>query len=114
MLLIHHIAQLAGVSRSRQRAKRGPDLRDPALTENAAVLSDGETIRWVGPADQLPELPPGTAVIDAAGKAVVPGFIDSHTHLIYAGSRVDEFEQRLHGQSYQEIAAQGGGINATV
>jgi imidazolonepropionase len=52
--------------------------------------------------------------IDARGKVVLPGFIDSHTHLIFAGSRVEEFEQRLRGASYAEIAAQGGGILSTV
>jgi imidazolonepropionase len=53
-------------------------------------------------------------VLDAGGKVVVPGFADSHTHLIFAGSREDEFEQRLRGATYQDIAARGGGINATV
>src|SRR5262249_20258185 len=71
-------------------------------------------ITWLGPSDHVPPLPPDTEVIDAAGKVVLPGFIDSHTHLIFPGSREDEFEQRLQGRTYQEIAARGGGINATV
>jgi len=57
---------------------------------------------------------PGAEIIDASGKIVLPGLIDSHTHLVFAGTRVDEFEQRLRGMTYQEIAAQGGGIQATV
>jgi imidazolonepropionase len=57
---------------------------------------------------------PENQVINAAGKVVTPGLVDSHTHLLFAGSREDEFEQRLQGRTYQEIAAQGGGINATV
>jgi imidazolonepropionase len=63
---------------------------------------------------ELPRLITEVEVLDAIGKVVLPGFIDSHTHLIFAGSREDEFEQRLQGQTYQEIAGRGGGINATV
>src|SRR5207249_9944818 len=70
-------------------------------------------IDWVGPTAALPPMP-DAEVLDATGKVVLPGFVDSHTHLIFAGTREDEFEQRLQGLSYQEIAARGGGINATV
>ena len=66
---------------------------------------DGEKIAWVGPSAELPPLPPDAQRIDATGKTVVPGFIDSHTHLLFAGSRKDESEQRLQGRSYQEISA---------
>jgi imidazolonepropionase len=114
MLVIRNIAQLACVSRSHQGAKRGAELRDPALLENAAVVIEGEAITWVGPAAELPPVLHHAELIDAAGKAVIPGLIDSHTHLISAGARADEFEQRLQGRTYQEIAARGGGINATV
>jgi imidazolonepropionase len=62
----------------------------------------------------MPRIPPGAEILDAADKVVLPGLIDSHTHLIFAGSREDEFEQRIRGESYQDIAAKGGGINATV
>jgi imidazolonepropionase len=62
----------------------------------------------------MPPVDADADVIDAAGRVVVPGLVDSHTHLVYAGSREDEFEQRLRGATYQQIAARGGGINATV
>src|SRR5207249_9972729 len=79
-----------------------------------AVRVAGEQLAWVGPTAQLPTVPLHVRLINASGKTVLPGFIDSHTHLLFAGSREDEFEQRLQGLSYQEIAARGGGINATV
>lgn len=81
---------------------------------DGAIIVDGDRIRWLGPTCELLALPVDAEVIDAAGKVVLPGLIDSHTHLIFAGSREDEFEQRLQGKTYQEIAALGGGINATV
>src|SRR5262249_38185984 len=61
-----------------------------------------------------PPLTRNVEIIDASGKVVIPGLIDSHTHLVFTGSREEEFEQRLRGDSYQEISAKGGGINATV
>jgi imidazolonepropionase len=114
MLVIRHATQLVCVSRSGEKVKRGASMRDLAiLHDGAVVLSDGR-IEWVGTTPQLPPLPPDTEVLDATGKTVLPGLIDSHTHLLFAGTREDEFEKRLEGLSYQQIAAQGGGINATV
>src|SRR5258708_27326906 len=113
-VVIRNAAELVCVSRAAERAKRGPAMRDPAIVpDGAVVLSDGQ-IDWVGSTRDLPPLPPTTEVIDATGKTVLPGFVDSHTHLIFAGSREDEFEQRLGGKTYHEIAAAGGGINSTV
>lgn len=84
------------------------------VIENCGLVAYDSRIDWVGPTAQLPSLPADAELIDARGKVVIPGLIDSHTHLIFGGSREDEFEQRLRGLTYQEIAAQGGGINATV
>jgi imidazolonepropionase len=83
------------------------------ISGGASVLREGR-IDWIGPTASLPELPAHAEILDATGKTVLPGLIDSHTHLLFAGWREDEFEQRLRGVSYQEIAARGGGINATV
>jgi imidazolonepropionase len=113
-LLIRHAAQLVCVARYGERAKRGRDLQDLAVIEDGAVVIHDGRIDWIGPTSELPPIAADAAIIDAAGKVVLPGFIDSHTHLVFAGSREDEFEQRLQGRTYQEIAAQGGGINATV
>src|SRR4051794_12682895 len=78
---------------------------------DGAVLLDGGRIAWVGPSG---EAPGAAAVIDLEGRLVTPGLIDCHTHLVYAGSRSDEFEARLAGESYAEIAQAGGGILSTV
>lgn len=86
------------------------------LREGAVAIKGGK-ILWVGKVDQLSKavsLSPKGQEIDAAGKVVMPGFIDSHTHLIFAGSREQEFEQRIQGLSYLEIAERGGGILSTV
>ena len=83
------------------------------LPDGALVARNG-IIDWLGPSASLPRENHDASVIDALGKTVMPGFVDSHTHLIFARTREDEFEQRLRGASYQEIASRGGGINATV
>src|SRR5207245_2707572 len=79
----------------------------------AVNITKGQ-IDWIRPSQNMPPIRSTTDVIDATNKTVLPGLIDSHTHLIFAGSREDEFEDRLQGRSYQDIAARGGGINATV
>lgn len=80
------------------------------LIPDAAIRIEGQAIAWAGPRSAAP---PGDAV-DCGGRLVTPGLIDCHTHLIYGGNRANEFEMRLNGASYAEIAKSGGGINATV
>jgi imidazolonepropionase len=83
------------------------------VADGALIIRDGR-IDWLGPMSALPPLPPRTEVVDVGGKVVLPGLVDSHTHLLFAGSRAGEFEQRLQGASYQQIAEAGGGILSTV
>jgi imidazolonepropionase len=116
LTVLHHAAQLVGVTSPGELRKSGPALRAPGIvTDGSLVIRDG-IIDWLGAADQLPEkaLGPDVPTIDARGKVVLPGFVDSHTHLLFAGSRADEFEERLEGRTYQEITARGGGIQSTV
>ncbi len=113
-LFISNAAQVVGVSQQGELVKRGNDMRHLAVIRDGAILIHDGRIDWVGPTKDLPPVPADAEIIDAAGKTVLPGFIDSHTHLVFAGSREDEFEQRLQGKTYQQIVAQGGGINATV
>ncbi|HYE76920.1 MAG TPA: imidazolonepropionase [bacterium] len=87
------------------------------VIENGAVVCKDGKIAWVGPEKDLLQgdhPAPTHQVFDAGGRTVVPGFIDPHTHLIFWGWREDEFEERLQGVAYQEIAARGGGILRTV
>ena len=114
LTVLRHAAQLVGVTAPGEITRRGDALRSPGVIEDGAIILRDGRIDWLGPTGELPHLPGDAEVLDLAGKVVLPGFVDSHTHLIFAGSREDEFEQRLRGASYQEIAARGGGINATV
>ncbi len=86
---------------------RGEPLR------NAAIAIEGETITYVGNEADAPAVGNGI-FIHCEGAAVLPGFVDSHTHLIFAGDRSDEFSRRLAGESYRQIASDGGGILSTV
>ncbi|MBZ9611216.1 imidazolonepropionase [Rheinheimera maricola] len=83
--------------------------------KNAVLAIKDGVIAFVGPRSDLPEFDAlATPMYDTAGQWILPGLIDCHTHLIYGGSRANEFEMRLNGASYQDIAAAGGGIKATV
>jgi imidazolonepropionase len=108
---IGQLVTLAGPARPRV----GEELRELALVENAALLIEGGRITSAGTYSQLRSQIPATAsVIDAQGHCVTPGFVDAHTHLVFAGNRAAEFEQRIAGATYQQIAASGGGILNTV
>ncbi|MEK8052897.1 imidazolonepropionase [Ideonella sp. DXS22W] len=83
---------------------------------DGALLTQGDTLRWVGPMSGLPADLRGhiTDEVDLGDRLVTPGLIDAHTHLVYAGDRAREFERRLQGATYEEIARAGGGIRSTV
>jgi len=108
---IGQLVTLAGPARPRI----GKELRELGLVENAALLVEDGRILSAGPYSQLrSQIPAGAAIIDANGCCVTPGFVDAHTHLVFAGNRAAEFEQRIAGATYQQIAAAGGGILSTV
>ncbi len=89
-------------------------MAEAGILTHAAILIDGEIIQEVGPSEELLSKYPLAGRIDAGNKALVPGFVDPHTHLIWAGDRSNEFEMRLQGKTYMEIMAAGGGILATL
>lgn len=94
--------------------KRGKALADIGLIEHGAVAVDEGQIVAIGPTAALQERFRGRTHLDVGGKVVCPGFVDCHTHLVFAGDRVDEFERKLAGASYQELLAAGGGILSTM
>ena len=96
---------------------RGAEQGRVAVLPRGAVAAREGKIVWVGPEDALAasvELVPGARRLDVEGRAVLPGLVDAHTHLVWGGDRADEFEKRLAGATYSEIAAAGGGILGTV
>jgi imidazolonepropionase len=107
MKLLENIAQLATC-----RAEGGQG--EIHAIADAALVWEGETIRWVGARRELPAAYAGAERLDAGGRLVIPGLVDCHTHLAFGGWRAEEFEQRILGRSYLEIAAAGGGIARTM
>nr|WP_236544486.1 imidazolonepropionase [Roseovarius atlanticus] len=84
------------------------------LIRDAALRVQGERIDWVGPMADLGDTSAEAQVIDVGGRLVTPGLIDCHTHIVHGGNRAREFEMRLEGASYEEVARAGGGIVSTV
>lgn len=105
------VITLAGPARPRA----GAELRQLSILNQGALLVSHGLIERVGPRAEIePLVKQDCEVIDAAGRVVLPGFVDAHTHPVFAGTRADEFEERSSGATYQEIAARGGGIQSTV
>jgi imidazolonepropionase len=113
-LAIVNCSQLVTLAGAR-RPRTGGDLRQLAIIEDGAMLVRGEHIESVGRRREIESLIAADCeVIDAGQRVVLPGFVDAHTHPVFAGIRANEFEQRASGASYREIAARGGGIRSTV
>jgi imidazolonepropionase len=115
MLVFRHLRQLVTCTGSVPR--RGAAQRDVPIMADGAVAADGERIVFAGPDRELPiamATSPDATVIDGRTFSMVPGFVDAHTHAMFAGDRRDELRRRLGGATYAEIAAEGGGILSTV
>jgi imidazolonepropionase len=116
-VIVEGAAELLTLSGNGTRPRLGEEMRDLGILRRGAVAIRRGKIVWIGPtADLLTSVRPLAfcKVIDANGKTVMPGLVDPHTHLVFAGARDNEFAMRIQGKTYQEIAAAGGGINATV
>jgi imidazolonepropionase len=114
-LALINIKQLVTVPARGKRVKTGAAMSDLGVLENAAVIIEKDTITWTG---RMEDLSIGSLkesdVLDCIDKVVMPGFVDPHTHLLFAGSREDEFAMRNTGATYRQIAESGGGILSTV
>lgn len=110
-MLIHNASQVLTLSGSPQR---GHTLGELAIIPRGAVHIQGDTITAVGPDEEMLVVYAEDDKLDARGGVVMPGLVDPHTHLVWAGDRAAEFEMRLEGATYLEIMAAGGGIASTV
>lgn len=106
---IKQLVTLAGPSKPRTKN----NLSELSIIENGAIVCENGLISWVGEAQNLPQLT-DYQFIDASKKVVTPGLVDAHTHPVFAGSRENEYELRILGKTYQEIALAGGGIRSSV
>ena len=111
MVNCRQLVTLAGPARARVRR----ELRELSIIDQGAMLIRNGAIERLGPQATLDsQFPADCEILDAGNRVVLPGFVDAHTHPVFAGTRVDEFEQRSAGATYEEIAAAGGGIRSTV
>jgi imidazolonepropionase len=117
MLLLRNIAQVITL-RGGPIPRVGASMSDLGIIENGAVLIHGDRIVWVGHTKDIPVRDPGTRyqTLDGIGLDLIalPGFVDSHTHPIFAGGRAEDYDLRIRGKSCEEIAAAGGGIAASI
>lgn len=116
--LIKNISSLVTIDAQGKKALVGKEMQNISEIKNAAILFD-EKILWVGTNQEANEKLEkkeisAKKILDARGKTIIPGFVDSHTHIVFAGNRSEDFARRLRGVSYQQIASEGGGILRTM
>ncbi len=114
-ILVKNIKQLVQVEKKNIKWRAGKDMQTLPIIENAFLLTEGDKIKDFGPMEELTEaklsrIKENIEEIDATGRMVFPSFCDSHTHIVYAGSREVEYIDKIKGLSYEEIAKRGGGI----
>jgi len=112
-LAVLHASQLVTLS-GPKRPRVGTELSALEIIRDGGMLIRDGKIERVGPSAEIEKNVGDAEVVDAGGRVVMPGFVDAHTHLIFAGNRLDDFERRVRGDTYEQIAKAGGGIWSTV
>ena len=113
LALLHasQLVTLAGPARPRVRG----EMQELAIIRDGGMLIREGKIEAIGESRMIQrDLPNDVEVVDVGGRLVMPGFVDAHTHIVFAGNRLDDFERRAKGETYEQIAAAGGGIWSTV
>jgi imidazolonepropionase len=113
-LLIENAKQIVTCHTRGHRIKAGKHQSELGVIENSSIYSEKGVIKWIGKTVPPAVRRAAKRKIDAKNKIVLPGFVDSHTHLVFAGNRANEFSMRIQGKTYEEIAKAGGGIISTV
>ena len=110
-LLIKNIKQLVTVHSGGKPCKLGDEMRELGIIEHATILIENGCFKWIGRNEEFTQtISENIDIIDASDLVGLPGFVDSHTHLLFAGTREDEFAMRVEGKTYEEIAQASGGI----
>jgi len=112
-LALLHASQLFTLS-GPKRARAGKELSELGIIRGGGLLIRDGKIDIVGPSDEIEKKARDAEIVDLGGRVVLPGFVDAHTHLVFAGNRLDDFERRARGETYEQIAKAGGGIWSTV
>jgi imidazolonepropionase len=112
-LAVLHVSQLVTLA-GQKRPRVGTEMDELGIIRDGGMLIRDGSIDSVGPSAEIEKKSRGARIVDAGGCVVLPGFVDAHTHLVFAGSRLDDFERRACGESYEQISKAGGGIWSTV
>ena len=112
-LAVLHASQLVTLA-GPQRPRVGHEMSELAIIADGGMLIRDGKIDIVGPSDEIEKHTGGAGIVDLSGRVVLPGFVDAHTHLVFAENRLEDFERRARGETYEQIAKAGGGIWSTV
>src|SRR6266478_4001787 len=112
-LAVLHASQVVTLS-GPTRPRIGAEMSELAIISDGGMLIHNGKIEKIGPSAEIEKNVGDEEIVDAGGRVVMPGFVDAHTHLVFAGNRLDDFERRSRGETYEQIARAGGGIWSTV